>query len=192
MGRPKQFEPDAAVDRAMEVFWRKGYASTTPRDLVEELGIGKGSLYNAFTSKHALFERALRRYGENRVASLVELLERPGPVKARLRTALERLADTAPEDPFRRGCLAVNTAAELAGVDETATAVVRSVFDRMERAFQDAVEEGQRGGEIDAARDPREIASLLLNTVIGMAVVAKTAQGPDRLRRVVDAVIATL
>jgi TetR/AcrR family transcriptional repressor of nem operon len=187
MGRPKQFEPDAAVDRAVDVFWRKGYASTTPQDLVDELGIGKGSLYNTFTSKHALFERALRRYGDNRVAGLVELLEGPGPVRARLSVALQRLADIDP-----RGCLAVNTAAELAGVDPTATEVVRSVFDRMENAFQAAIEEGQRSGEIDASRDSREMASLLLATVVGMSVMAKTVDGPDRLRRVVDAVITTL
>ena len=192
MGRPKQFEPDAAIDKAVDVFWRKGYASTTPQDLVQELGIGKGSLYNTFTSKHALFEQALRRYGENRVAGLVEVLEGPGPVRTRLRAALKKLVDTYLDDPCRRGCLAVNTAAELAGVDETATEIVRGVFDRMESAFQAAIEEGQRGGEIDPDRDSREAASLLLNATIGMRVVAKTADGPDRLRRVVDAVIAAL
>jgi TetR/AcrR family transcriptional repressor of nem operon len=174
------------------VFWRKGYASTTPQDLVDELGIGKGSLYNTFTSKHALFERALRRYGEKRVAGLVELLEGPGPVRERLRAALERMVDSDLADPYRRGCLAVNTAAELAGVDQTATEVVRSVFDRIENAFQATIEGGQRSGEIDATRDSRELASLLLNTVVGMSVMVKTADGPDRLRRVVDAVITTL
>jgi TetR/AcrR family transcriptional repressor of nem operon len=192
MGRPKQFDPDTAVDRAVEVFWRKGYASTTPQDLVEALGIGKGSLYNTFISKHALFERALRRYGENRVAGLVELLEGPGPVRTRLRAALQRLVDTNHGETDRRGCLAVNTTAELAGVDDTAIEVVGAVFDGMERAFQAAIQEGQRGGEIDAARDSRQIASLLLTTAIGMSVVAKTAEGPQRLRRVVDAVMASL
>jgi TetR/AcrR family transcriptional regulator, transcriptional repressor for nem operon len=191
MGRPKQFDPDTAVDRAVEVFWRKGYAATTPQDLVEALDIGKGSLYHTFISKHALFERALRRYGENRVAGLVELLEGPGPVRPRLRAALGRLAGTDPADPSSRGCLAVNTAAELAGVDDTATEVVRTVLEGMERAFETAIHEGQRSGEIDAARDARQIASLLLTTAVGMSVVAKTAQGPQRLRRVVDAVMAS-
>lgn len=192
MGRPKQFEPDAAIDKAVDVFWRKGYALTTPQDLVDELGIGKGSLYNTFTSKHALFEQALRRYGENRIAGLVEVLEGPGSVRARIRAALERLVDAYLADPRRRGCLAVNTAAELAGVDAAAAKIVRGVFDRMESAFQAAIEEGQRGGEIDADRDSREVASLLLNATIGMSVVAKTADSPDRLLRVVDAVLTTL
>jgi TetR/AcrR family transcriptional repressor of nem operon len=192
VGRPKQFDPDAAVDRAVELFWHKGYFSTTPQDLVDELGIGKGSLYNAFASKHALFVRALRCYGERRVVGLVEVLEGAGSVRARLRSALEMLVDADLADPSHRGCLAVNTAAELGGVDMVATDVVRGVFDRMESAFQGAVEEGQRSGEIDASRDPREVASLLLSSAVGMSVVAKTADGPRRLRRVVDAVMATL
>src|SRR5438132_12166657 len=93
MGRLKQFDPDVAVSSAMDLFWRQGYGATTPAELVDALGIGKGSLYNTFESKHALFEQALRRYGDERVAGLVGVLNRPGPVRERLQTALERLAD---------------------------------------------------------------------------------------------------
>jgi TetR/AcrR family transcriptional repressor of nem operon len=191
MGRPKQFDTDVAVGRAMDVFWRKGYASTTPQDLVDALGIGKGSLYNAFGSKHALFELALRRYRDDQAAALVELLRRQGPVKERLRGTLEMLAEMDLADPDRRGCLAVNTAAELAAADAVATGLVRRMFDRTERAFQEVVEEGQRTGEIDPGRDARAIGSLLLNTVVGMRVVAKTAEGPERLARVIDALLDT-
>jgi TetR/AcrR family transcriptional repressor of nem operon len=191
VGRPKQFEPDVAVNQAMKVFWRKGYTSTTPQDLVEELGIGKGSLYNTFASKHHLFELALRRYGEMRVAALTELLEEPGPVKPLLRLALEKLA-TAPADALRHGCLAVNTAAELAGADQVATEVVRGVFDRMESVLLAAIERGQRSREIDPSRDPRDVASMLLGTVIGMSVLAKIDDGPERLHRIVGAVLAAL
>jgi TetR/AcrR family transcriptional repressor of nem operon len=189
MGRPKQFDPDAAVDRAMEVFWRKGYASTSPQDLVDELGIGRGSLYNAFGSKRALFELALGRYRDTQAAELVAILEEPGPVKARLRSALELLVELDLGDAGRRGCFAVNTAAELAGVDQDATDLVRRMFDRTEAAFQAAIEEGQRAGELDRARDAKATGSLLLTTVVGMRVVAKTVEGPERLHRVIDALL---
>ncbi|HEY2673615.1 MAG TPA: TetR/AcrR family transcriptional regulator, partial [Rugosimonospora sp.] len=114
MGRPKQFDPDVIVDQAMELFWRKGFTGTTPQDLVAELGIGKGSLYNTFISKRALFDLALRRYVDIRIAGIVETLEGPGSVTARLRAALRRLAD-ADVALTSRGCLAVNTTVELAG-----------------------------------------------------------------------------
>ncbi|MBC2873727.1 MULTISPECIES: TetR/AcrR family transcriptional regulator [Streptomyces] len=189
MGRPKQFDPDLAVERAMEVFWSKGYAATTPQDLVDALGIGKGSLYNTFGSKRELFERALCRYRDGQALALVELLEADGPVKELLRRTLRLLAEMDLADPGRRGCMAVNTAAELGGRDEEAVALVRRMFDRTEDAFRALIEKGQRTGEIAAGRDARGVGSLLLNTVIGLRLMARVADGPERLDRVIDAVI---
>ncbi|MEU3752324.1 TetR/AcrR family transcriptional regulator [Streptomyces olivoreticuli] len=192
MGRPKQFDPDVAIDQAMDVFWRKGYAATTPQDLVDGTGIGKGSLYHAFGSKHALFARALERYRDTQAAALVELLGHPGSVRDRLRAGLEILVEIDLGDPGRRGCFGVNTATELGGVDEEATELVRRMFERTEGAFRSALEEGQRSGEIDGCLDVHAAASLLLATVIGMRVIARTAEGPERLRRVIDGVLDAL
>ncbi|TIS57559.1 TetR/AcrR family transcriptional regulator [Mesorhizobium sp.] len=192
MGRLKQFDPEAAVAAATDLFWRQGYGATTPADLVGALGIGKGSLYNTFDNKRALFGEALRHYGDARVAALVAVLNRPGPVRARLQAALERLA--APEIAHlrRRGCLGVNTVAELGGRDEAATAIVHSIFERMERALQAAIEEGQRNGELDAGRDARELASLLMTTILGMTVIAKMSDRTEQLHRVVHAVMSLI
>jgi TetR/AcrR family transcriptional regulator, transcriptional repressor for nem operon len=190
MGRPKQFDPDVAVSTAMDLFWRKGYGATTPADLVDALGISKGSLYNAFENKHVLFEQALRHYGDERVALLTDALGRPGPVRARLQEALARIATPENAQLRRRGCLAVNTATELGEADEAATAIVRGVFARMERALQATIEEGQRSGELDADRDAKDLASLLLTTLLGMTVIARTAAQPQRLLRVTRAVMS--
>lgn len=192
MGRPKQFDPDVAVDRAMEVFWRKGYAGTTPQDLVDALGIGKGSLYNAFGSKHELFERALRRYRDDQAAALIEMLERPGPVRERVREVLETLVAMDLADPDRRGCLAVNTAAEVAGDDRAAAELVRRMLERSEGAFRALIERGQRSGEIAPGRDAAALGSLLINTVVGLRLMARVAEGPERLDRVIDAVVDSL
>jgi TetR/AcrR family transcriptional repressor of nem operon len=192
MGRPKQFDPDVAVEQAMRVFWRKGYAATTPQDLVDALGIGKGSLYNAFGSKHALFEQALRRYRDGQALALLEVLEESGSVKDRLRKMLRYVAETDPADPDRRGCLAVNAAAELAEMDETAIGLVRRMFGRTEDAFLTLIEEGQRTGEIARDRDPRALASMLLNAMVGLPLTARLAEGPERLTRVIDATVDSL
>lgn len=192
MGRPKQFDPDAAVEQAMDVFWRKGYAATTPQDLVDALGIGKGSLYNTFGSKHDLFERALRRYRDSQAVALIEMLEESGPVKERLRAALWLLVEMDLADPDRRGCMAVNAAAELAGTDEVATDLVRRMFDRTEEAFSALVEKGQRAGEIDPGRDARAAGSLLVTTVVGLRLMARVVEGPERLHRAIDATVDSL
>jgi TetR/AcrR family transcriptional regulator, transcriptional repressor for nem operon len=190
VARPKQFDPDGAVDKAMGLFWRKGFADTTPQDLVAELGIGKGSLYNTFASKRALFDLALRRYVEMRVAGVVETLNGPGSVTERLRAALSRLAE-ADVALSSRGCLAVNTTVELAGSDEAAADAVTGMFHRLEDEFQAVISEGQRSAEIAADRDARELASLLLASFVGMSVLAKTRDA-ERLHRIVDALMAVL
>ncbi|TVL92930.1 TetR/AcrR family transcriptional regulator [Streptomyces sp. SAJ15] len=192
MGRPKQFDPDVAVDRAMGVFWRKGYAATTPQDLVDEIGIGKGSLYHAFGSKRGLFELALRRYRDNHELVMAELLHGREPVRVRLRAALERLVQRALAPSDQRGCLAVNTATELAGRDAEAAAVVRQIFIRTEDVFRAVIEEGQRRGEIAPDRDASALAGLLLHTVVGLQVVARTGDASHGLHGTVDALMEAL
>lgn len=189
MGRPKQFDPDVAVDQAMEVFWRKGYAATTPQDLVDALGIGKGSLYHAFGSKQALFELALRRYRDSQQAALLEMLEGPETVRERLGRTLRFLAETDLADPDRRGCMAVNAAAQLGSTHREAAEVVRRAFERTEDAFTALIEEGQRAGELKPDQDARAVGSLLLNTVIGLRLMARVSEGPERLSRVIDATV---
>jgi TetR/AcrR family transcriptional repressor of nem operon len=179
MGRPRTFDEDIAVDRAMDVFWRQGYRGTTPQDLAEAVGVGKGSLYNAFGSKRKLFTRALERYRDEQAVLVDEALEADGPIKERLARALELMIDLNFADPDRRGCLAVNTAAELAGVDEDATERVQAMFARTTRAFTDAIRSGQASGEIGRNLD----ASVLLS---------KTTREPEMLKRSVQIALAPL
>ncbi|MET8410578.1 TetR/AcrR family transcriptional regulator [Streptomyces sp. NPDC005195] len=192
MTRPKQFDPDVAVEQAMEVFWRKGYASTTPQDLVDALGIGKGSLYNAFGSKRRLFEQALRRYRDRQASVMLQALEESGPAKVRLRNALEALVRTDLADPDRRGCMAVNAAAEVVRTDEVATDLVRRAFGRIESAFRAVIEEGQRSGEISPGRDSAGLAAMLQNTAVGLRLAVRVAEGPERPARIIDAVMESL
>src|SRR5664280_2001303 len=95
-------------------------------------------------------------------------------------------------DSGRRGCLAVNTAAEIGQADAQTAAHVQRMFDRTEAAFEAAVIEGQSNGELARSADPKAIASLLLTTVVGMQVMVKSSPDTDRLHRVVDALLATI
>jgi len=192
VGRPKQFDPDAAVDAAMEVFWRKGYAGTTPQDLVDELGIGKGSLYATFGSKRALFDRALERYRQQQGDALTRVVEQPGPVKDRLRAALQLILEANAADPDRRGCLAVNTAAELGGVDLGATLDVRRMFERNQGVLRAVIAEGQRTGQIRQDIAANALAAHLLATGAGLQVLVKTVQDLRELAPVVEAAVESL
>jgi TetR/AcrR family transcriptional repressor of nem operon len=192
MARPKEFDPDVAVGAAMDLFWRQGYGATTPAELLDALGIGKGSFYNTFDSKHALFARALRRYGDERVASLINVLGRPGRIRGRLEAALERLAATGNAHLSGRGCMAVNTVAERRHVDDATLAIVRTVFDRMERTLQTTIEGGQRERELAGKCSAEDLASLFVAVIIGMTVIARTRDRTGRAKRVVRAVMSLL
>lgn|SRR6185369_1979239 len=192
MGRPRLFDLDDALSSALDVFWERGYGATTPADLLDAIGVGKGSFYNAFESKHALFEQALRRYGDHRVAVLSRSLAESGPVRQRIKRYLERLAAPENEKNLRRGCFAANTAAELGGRDPVATKIARGTFERMESVLQATLAEGQKRGELDAALDPKAIASLLLATLIGITVLAKVDSSAARTKRIALAFAALL
>jgi len=108
MARPREFSDDDVVNAAMELFWLKGYEATSTQDLCEHTGLGRGSLYNAFGSKHELYTQALRRYAEVGFQAQVEILGRPGTAKDRLRAFMNKVIDCDLADPDHRGCLSVN------------------------------------------------------------------------------------
>jgi TetR/AcrR family transcriptional repressor of nem operon len=192
MGRPRLFDLDGAVTSALNVFWERGYGATTPAELLDAIGVGKGSFYNAFGSKHALFEQALRRYGDDRVSRLSRWFADSGPVSQRIRGYLERLAAPENEKMLRRGCFAANTAAELGRRDPVATKIVRGTFERMESVLEATLVEGQKRGELDGALDPKAVASLLLAALIGITVLAKVDSSAARTKRIALAVGALL
>lgn len=192
MGRPASFERDEVIDRAMDLFWRRGYRATTPQDLVEELGIGKGSLYNAFGSKRELFGLALDRYRDQQAVMVDRALAEPGPVKDRIVAAMALIIDLNTADADRRGCLAVNTAAELATCDEDAGERVRAMFERTAGAFVDTVRAGQAAGELRQDLDAGDVAVHLLTTLVGLQLLTRTAIDPDRLKRSLTIAVAGL
>lgn len=177
MPRPRGFDPDRVVDAAMVAFWDRGYAATSAQDLVDSTGLGRGSLYNAFTGKHELFLEALRRYDSEWATRQIAVLDGDGPVRARLRTVLMTVVDEeSGAVAAHRGCLAVNAAIELAGHDPEVTARVRRIFGRMEQGMRAALERAVREGEIGADRDPAALARYLLNAMYGLRVLGKTAE----------------
>lgn len=189
MARPKAFDLDTAVDRAMTLFWRNGYNPTTPRQLADHLGIGAGSLYNAFGSKYGLFIATLARYHDHEASKLTDaLITQTGPVRDRIRAAVQPYLAT--DD--QAGCFAVNTAVELAATDEAAAELVRRMFDRLRDTLRALIEEGSLTGEITAGRDPAALAAMLMNTINGLRLLARTGRDPDELRQILDTTLDLL
>jgi TetR/AcrR family transcriptional repressor of nem operon len=189
MGRPKNFEPDVVIAQAMETFWTHGYAGTSPADLAEVTGVAKGSLYHAFGSKRELFGKALDCYDRAGSELAEDLLSQPGTAKERIRAYLAFIVDMDLAGPVRRGCLAANTALELGGRDDEATRAVRRMEERTIELLAARIERGQRDGDVAADLDAKAQAHFLMNTILGLRVMAKTFDGPA-LSRIIDTALA--
>jgi TetR/AcrR family transcriptional repressor of nem operon len=183
MARPKEFDPDAALQSALELFWQRGYEATSMADLVEHLGIGRASIYATFGNKHELYLKALDRYNENRDPALLHELSQPGPALPVVRTVVRRFAAEASADDRRgKGCFVTNTAAELGVRDPAAVRRVEASWNHVETLLHSALVRARAQGELPADRDPRTLARMLLVLMQGMRVVGKASDDPDRVQ----------
>ena len=175
----------------MEAFWTNSYAGTSPAQLAEATGVSKGSLYNAFSSKRALFEKCLDLYHQQIRELAKGLMDHPGPTRECLAEALRSVVDADLAQPQRRGCLIGNTAVEMAGQDPDIAAKLRRMQDESTGWFAARIERGQREGDVRRDLDPRAFAEHLANTLAGLRVMAMTHEAPV-LYRIIDTALAAV
>ncbi len=191
MARPKEFERNRVLDKAVEVFWCQGYEATSVQDLVEKMGINRQSIYDTFGDKHALFIAALDRYEEVRAASFIQILLREGSARQILHDAFDWLVeDSASGDG--RGCLTINSTIELAQRDSTIGNKLSANLAALEDIFYRVVLRGQQEGDIRPTHEPRVLAGFLMNTLQGLRVAAKTKPDKKALQDVVGVTLSVL
>ncbi|PXY22410.1 TetR/AcrR family transcriptional regulator [Prauserella muralis] len=191
MPRPREFDEHAAVERAMHLFWDNGYEATSTQQLCEATGLSRSSIYNAFASKHALFQKSLRQYMSQATRRNIELLRQQGPVRQRLHDLLARVVEDECT-PGRRGCFVVNTAAELGGRDAEITEDLRRDTATFVEALREVVLEGQRAGEIDGDADPLALAQFVHSTISGLRVMSRNGSGRAALENVAAVALQAL
>src|SRR5580704_11925349 len=153
-GRPRSFDTEATVERAMGVFWSRGYHATALPDLLRATKLSRGSLYAAFGDKHSLFLRALDRYVANALTRMdIELAPRREPVDG-LRAYLAGYVDRNSGANGRRGCLLVATTMELAGQDADVNRRVAGFFRDMEGRVADALSRAKTAGRLADGVEP--------------------------------------
>jgi TetR/AcrR family transcriptional repressor of nem operon len=192
VARTKEFDPDSALQAALELFWERGYEATSMAALVERLGVARAGIYATFGSKHELYLRALRRYGELFDPVLLAGLSQPGPALPAVRALVNRFAEESAGDDLRRGCFVTNTAVELAPHDRAAARRVEASWDALETALTSALLRARAQGELAAGRDPRALARMLLVLLQGMRVVGKAGGDQERATDAARQVLALI
>ena len=184
MPRPRQFDDQDAVRKAMEVFRRQGYHGTSTRDLGAAMGLNPSSLYRAYGDKHALFLRALDDYQADQDQCTGEITNGPGSVRSVLRRWLVHMISE--EQDHAWGCLMVNTAAELGTSDSPARQRVHAAFDGNTAAIADLLGKAVADGEITREIDVQGWSELLFTAVVGLRVRDRAGQPLERLLEAVD------
>ena len=190
MGRPREFDIDQALDRAMNVFWAKGYEGTSLQDLLEATDIARGSLYKAFKDKHSIYLAALDRYDRTVVQRAIDLLRDAelGDGAVRIRLFLEDACDAVARRRDRRGCLLCNAAVDQAPSDPETQAKVVAMLKRLERAIGMALKESKRaGGWMEKRRG--QAALMVTNAYMGLRVLARAGYAAAELQTIVDATL---
>lgn len=171
MGRPREFDADAALSRIMDVFWAKGYEGASMSDLEAATDLRKGSLYAAFGDKRAMYLKALALYDRTAIDAGVEVLSGAGPVEKRIGAFLQLAIDAVTILKDRRGCFLCNASVDQAMLDPATEQAVKSSLKRLARALEQALPAPDAGGA--GGRERQAHAHHFLSVYFGLRVLAK-------------------
>jgi TetR/AcrR family transcriptional repressor of nem operon len=135
MARPKEFNPDDAIEKAMQVFWHKGYEATSMEDLLNAMDLNRGSLYDTFGDKRQLFLKVLDRYCTTFIGSKFSLLDQPGPALQTVRQFINGMIEGGLAQAQHRRCLSANPAMELSPHEKVIAGTLRHVLTMVEDTF---------------------------------------------------------
>ena len=190
MARPREFERDEVIDKALGVFWMQGYAATSMSDLLGAVGIGRQSLYNAFGGKHDIFMAALRLY-VRRNREMVDRLLVPELGLAAIRAYLFATARNMSSFP-RKACFLFNTCVELGPHDAEARELLESGLLGMRQGFGRCLALARASGELSTAGDDQQLVVFLSAQVGGMAALARAGASSDDLEAVAASAMLAL
>jgi len=183
MSRNPDFDADAVMSAALETFWRRGYNRSSLQLLLDATGLNRGSFYNSFGDKEAMFDACLDLYFRRLTSLVIGLLDQsPHPVQGIL-NVFELTIISLPEDMRQKGCLLVNTVAELGETDPRLARHALALLQNVREAFVRALERAAAAG-LSAQRDadPRLMAELLFNYMNGLRVTARLQMDPPQIR----------
>lgn len=192
MARPREFEPETALQAITKTFWEKGFEGTSLQDLVGATGLKKGSLYAAFGDKRAMYHAALRQYDRHEISAAVDLIGKPGTPRAKLARLFDAVVQGAARPEGRRGCLICNAAIDQAATDNEACKVLEASIGRLESAIRDALGPDPEQGGRAPLEDRQRVARGLLASYFGLRVLAKSGASAGLLESVRDDALAKI
>lgn len=191
MGRPRAFNKDEALDRAMNVFWRQGYEGASLAELTKAMGINPPSLYAAFGNKEGLLRAALDRYGQLRAQFIQEALDAPTARETAARILLgtaDKLTD--PDNP--PGCLLMQAGLACGAGSEAIPSELAGRRAAEEEALRQRFERARAEGDLPATSDASVMARYVSTVLQGMGVQAAAGATREDLRKIAEVTIQSV
>lgn len=192
MAGTKQFDEDDALDRALDLFWRRGFGATSMQDLAQATGVLRGSLYHAYGDKRALFLRAFARYRERFLANVRKALAGGTPEQALhqyLRFSIRTICEAEDDGPSR-GCLTTKTATDETAMDEAIRGALRGLLDAVRGLLEERLAAPDARARL--ALPPAAAARLLVTATRGLVVMERVYADPAQLRAIADDLVQVL
>lgn len=189
MARVREFDPDEAIQSAMQVFWRNGYGDTTMEDIVAETGVSRYGLYGTFGNKKDLLVAAMRQYEKCMAETVWTGLREPDAGRSEIIEHWEALKTYSQQENFCNGCLIVNVAAEVAPHDPDIAAEVQKIDKEHAALFARAIRNGQQAGDIPGNVDPEGAAQMLVALSRGGALMIRAGTKPSKLAGAIEAAL---
>ncbi|MBK7854604.1 MAG: TetR/AcrR family transcriptional regulator [Bacteroidetes bacterium] len=173
MARPFEFDKDLVLDKAMLLFWNKGYFDTSFQDIVQHLELNRSSIYNSFTDKRTLFIESRKNYINKESISMMESLSKLPPEKNSIKKILEQVVSANFTNKNPKGCLVVNTAIEIANHDTYIKDIIANNAQEVIAAFTDFIKEGQKQGNFNTKIKADALAIALFHQITALRVTGK-------------------
>jgi TetR/AcrR family transcriptional regulator, transcriptional repressor for nem operon len=189
MARPKEFDPERALAKAMNLFWRLGYENTSLEALMKEMGIARQSLYDTFGDKRALYLTAMAHYRDQTNKQMQKMLNRIPSVRGGFARLLYGMAAETREQ-HERGCLLLSANLQRDPKDAVVRNFLRDNQARVEAIFRQALARAQKQGELSSKDDPAALARFFVVTIQGMRAMAKLKSDRKALEQVARVALA--
>lgn len=183
MARTKEFDPERALAKAMHLFWRRGYETTSVDDLLQAMGIARQSLYDTFGDKRALYLKALAYYRDQTNGAMRRMLDEVPSIKDGFGKLLYGLAAESREQ-HERGCLLLSANLQRETGDAVIADFLRDNQRQVEEIFENALLRARKQKELNAKQDPKALARFFVVTIQGMRAMARLHSDKDALEEV--------
>ncbi|MFA6086928.1 TetR/AcrR family transcriptional regulator [Mucilaginibacter sp.] len=192
MARPQIFNQDTVIDKALDVFWQKGFGGASTKDLINAAGISNGSFFNSFGDKKALYLKCLQKYDTVYITALENLLIAPLKFKEKIKNVLLEATKKSPGKDTYEGCFFFNTSIDSSVDDAGILGLADAIHQRIEKAFVSAVDMAKEAGEISKDIDSTRLAQYLFNIVNGLRALLLNSPPQSTINNIINTTLDLL